>query len=324
MQTVFAVSAVGFIARRLLGSRRVGRIAAVFEQSFYIDLNGSFLCLAAATAGIDSLTGRCAAATAWDRFDRIIDVGERALADCREIRVGSRLLFSIGRSQTWYPPPPRWTPDSLVRGLEGLSRIEAAGLPTEGLGSFVRGEESDLASSREARYALVPVGELHDWLADAFAHEVGSYGTPPRSVGSLIGLGPGLTPSGDDFLGGAMIAAHALNRPEVAVRLHRNIAPTAERATNSISRAHLDAAAKGAGGARLHAALNSILAGDPDRLPACVEAVGRIGHTSGWDALAGAAMALRAWRAANTAIDMRRHCNLVRREYTDGRGVESA
>jgi hypothetical protein len=325
MKITFTVSAIGFMARRLLDSEKPGRVAAVFERSFYVDFNGSFLCLAAASAGIDPLTGRCDVGETQDPFDRIVAVGDPATVDRRGVHVGSRLFFSVTRAQTWHPPsPPRWSADSLGRGLKALSEIEAARLPKEGLGLLARGLGSDLAASREASYARVPALELRDWLAGAFAREADCDDAPPPSVATLIGLGPGLTPSGDDFLGGAMIAAHLLHGADVVRRLYLYIAPEAERATHPISRAHLQAASEGAGGASLHAALNAILAGDLTRLPGCLEMIGRVGHTSGWDALAGAASTLRAWRGTSVAVGAHRHCNLVHREYTGDHGIGDA
>ena len=63
--------------------------------------------------------------------------------------------------------------------------------------------------------------------------------------------------------------------------------------TNAISRAHLTGAARGFGGAALHRILNDLLTGKSGALTARLDAIDRIGHCSGWDALGGAVMALR-------------------------------
>ena len=101
----------------------------------------------------------------------------------------------------------------------------------------------------------------------------------------LIGLGPGLTPAGDDFVGGAMIALRAFDQADVADRIAAWALPLARTNTNRISRAHLECAARGEGHEALHAYLGSF--GKVQ-----LEALSRIGHTSGLDAAAGALLAL--------------------------------
>lgn len=146
---------------------------------------------------------------------------------------------------------------------------------------------------------------LHAWLQDTSqGTPLGlSQGTgisdpsPPQSVLEaatwLLGLGPGLTPSGDDFLGGLLIALRLLNRGDLAARLWAGLEAAAARRSVELSVAHLRAAAAGRGGAALHAALNALVTGRADDLPAALERIHGIGHTSGWDALAGAVTALR-------------------------------
>ena len=120
-----------------------------------------------------------------------------------------------------------------------------------------------------------PAQAFLDWLAGK--------GAPDDA---LIGLGPGLTPAGDDFVGGAMIALRAFSEGALADRIAAWALPLAAERTSRISRAHLECAAQGEGHEALHDWLNGFREGDYRRL-------GRIGHTSGLDAAAGAALALR-------------------------------
>jgi len=124
--------------------------------------------------------------------------------------------------------------------------------------------------------------------------------TVPPALESLIGLGPGLTPSGDDFLGGVMIALHAMDHGTAAERLAGWVLPLARERTSPISLAHLACAAQGEGSGALHEILLRIMGGEgePEQSLAlaswgeCLDAVDAIGHTSGWDALAGIAATL--------------------------------
>ncbi|HVP76257.1 MAG TPA: DUF2877 domain-containing protein [Thermodesulfobacteriota bacterium] len=109
----------------------------------------------------------------------------------------------------------------------------------------------------------------------------------------LIGLGPGLTPSGDDFLGGLLFAAHSLktaypqdfNWGEEPVEALIDWAFTE---THPISHAILRDHASGHGPEPLHELASSLLKGRD--LGRTLEGAGRligIGDTSGWDILAG-------------------------------------
>ncbi len=110
------------------------------------------------------------------------------------------------------------------------------------------------------------------------------------SPDELIGLGPGLTPAGDDFVGGAMIALRAFGHAGLADRIAAWALPLALERTNRISRAHLECAAIGEGHEALHLYLRSF---EEKHLAA----LARIGHTSGLDAAAGALLTLSdVWR----------------------------
>jgi hypothetical protein len=118
--------------------------------------------------------------------------------------------------------------------------------------------------------------------ARAFLAWLRNEGTP---FDALIGLGPGLTPAGDDFVGGAMIALRACGDAPLADRVAAWALPLAAANTSRISRAHLECAAHGEGHEYLHAFLFAPTKDNLDRLS-------RIGHSSGLDAAAGAASVL--------------------------------
>ena len=71
------------------------------------------------------------------------------------------------------------------------------------------------------------------------------------------------------------------------------IHPTLAQGTGPISRLHLAAALNGESSERLHVMVNAILAGDHDVLASQLVLISQVGHSSGWDTLAGAVMVLR-------------------------------
>ena len=123
---------------------------------------------------------------------------------------------------------------------------------------------------------------MHDWLRIALFtphHE-----KPPQELKTLIGLGIGLTPSGDDFLCGVMITLHALGFPDLVKELEKDLLLGAERRTNTVSLAYLRCAAKGFGGVTIHETINCLIQGGQGLL---LKRLNNIGHTSEWDAFAG-------------------------------------
>lgn len=105
----------------------------------------------------------------------------------------------------------------------------------------------------------------------------------------LAGLGGGLTPAGDDFALGVFLAAHAgAYGPAAAARCAALAAAMTPR-TTTLSAAYLHAAARGECASYWHAvfAALSAPAGPETDLPAAVQALVTVGHTSGADGLAG-------------------------------------
>ncbi|MBI3128458.1 MAG: DUF2877 domain-containing protein [Candidatus Tectomicrobia bacterium] len=220
-----------------------------------------------------------------------------------EARAGG-VAVSLREARPWRPTPlPAGWSDGLAGGLEALGR--EANPPAEGMGGIIpeligppilRRGEACLAPTDEStplRRLAWPAARILDaWLAGALRGEAGP---SPKEAENLIGLGPGLTPSGDDFIGGMLIALRALGEEGTADRLAGWALPLAARRTGKISLAHLACAAGGEGNAALHGALAALASPGAEGLAEALAAVHAVGHTSGWDALAGAVAACAAW-----------------------------
>jgi len=105
-----------------------------------------------------------------------------------------------------------------------------------------------------------------------------------RAIRDLVGLGPGLTPAGDDFLAGVLLSLQSMQRKNLAASLARCVLRASETATNRISAAFLRAAADGYCGATLAEVFAGLARADRDRLERAVVAQTATGHTSGRDA----------------------------------------
>jgi hypothetical protein len=141
-----------------------------------------------------------------------------------------------------------------------------------------------------------PIASVFAWLNNEMAKEKNnSSASPRRELECLIGLGPGLTPSGDDLIGGVLIALHTTGHQDIAETLAEEILPIARNRTNVISFAHLASAAKGQGNETLHRILSAMNGQKSQRLPELLGIIDTVGHSSGWDAVAGLVLVLKAY-----------------------------
>jgi hypothetical protein len=299
----FTARLIGGAARRAMDDQGIGRVLAVFQRSFYLETaTGRLACLGAEGLGAGPLNGLCDLPGDWDWQARGLGPGAPVRRQGDTLQVGQRFACALSQAKLWRPAafPAGWQRADLGEGLRALADQVRA--PEDGLGRLI----PDLVNAPEApatgpddspvlARARPAAHQLTTWL-DAGD---GRSGEPVATdfVGLLLGLGPGLTPSGDDFLGGAMIALAALGEAGRARGLAELALPAAARLTGKISVAHLACAAEGEGAAALHEALAVLARPEPGAIATALAAIGRIGHCSGWDGLAGA-VAVLAWRAA--------------------------
>lgn len=91
-----------------------------------------------------------------------------------------------------------------------------------------------------------------------------------------------------------MITLHALGKKRLAGTLAHAVLDLARLRTNEISRAHLACAAEGQGAEALHRAISALCLRDAPEPVRSLERMALIGATSGWDALAGVFLVLKA------------------------------
>jgi hypothetical protein len=120
-----------------------------------------------------------------------------------------------------------------------------------------------------------------------------------RHSRSLVGLGPGLTPSGDDFLVGVFAALHVRQSPgEWLSAICAEVMAGARERTNVISIAALEEAARGRVRESLQALVEALLIGNEASVHTGLARVLAIGSTSGRDMIAGVLCGLEAHLSA--------------------------
>jgi len=283
-----AVLRAGVVARDLCRRGQRGEVAAMFERSFYLRIGDDFICIGKPSIGNGPTTLIVAACVA------ALDVrqGARAFISSERIAIGG-LLFDLGACQTWRAPP--WPQASSPAALNA-ARAQIIRAATESPQGSLAHAVFASADTPLTRLARPRVAKFAAWISGAL-HKRPPPLTPPHHslrewgegnleacAAALVGLGPGLTPSGDDFLVGALAALDALGQTNIRAVLGRAVVAAADR-TSPLSASLLRAAAAGHVSENLHTMVAALVTGDAG---AAMATAARIGHTSGFDALAGA------------------------------------
>ncbi|MDI3404974.1 DUF2877 domain-containing protein [Streptomyces cavernicola] len=255
-------AASSLAAADVLGPPRPARVVAATRGALYLLVRGSSAPLA--LVAYDAVRVPAAvvlpAGAGAEPFAGL-GVGRSGRVGGGRLAVGPLCLTA---EVSWAPPRAQDTPPGPA--LAALARLA----PPRPLPAEVRP-----AAARTARA-----------LAGAPAHVLREAAT------ALLGLGPGLTPSGDDFLCGLLLAAHAAPQPPSWAAELTALAARASSYTSLVSAALLRHAADGhcidqaarvlraaATGADLAPPLNALLA---------------VGHSSGGDLLQGLCTGARA------------------------------
>ncbi|MCW2945985.1 MAG: hypothetical protein JWR24_2702 [Actinoallomurus sp.] len=257
------------------GPRRHGRAMAVFPSAVYLQVDGP------AEPGVIALVSSDAvrlpnsvvlAASARQEPFRAIREGDHALVGDGCTEVGGRLRVRVRR---WWDPTPVLGPLSLARLSHGERALDGV----------------------TGRWGLsghtMPETLADACLAGDLAHAV-------DAAERIVGLGPGLTPSGDDALAGLLLALRLLGGAVpgggravwLADWLGAAVTAHARDRTTSLAATLLHCAARGQASVEAAAVLRGIAGQDP-LVPAARRLLAT-GHTSGADLAWGLLIGCRA------------------------------
>jgi uncharacterized protein DUF2877 len=215
---------------------------------------------------------------------------------------GASIRVTVDGVAPWRPTPAGAPLAGVSAGAGALHEALAALGDPRGLGRLlVSGVAGDPVPGHARRAAGTRTGEA--WragddlvLARARPHALRlalacAAGDDPGALADaarpLLGLGEGLTPSGDDYVGGVMFAQRVVAGGGVTADAAARIVADAGALTHPISARLLADLAAGEGWAPLHDLLVALGGARPDAVLAAARRVIALGHTSGWSLLAG-------------------------------------
>jgi hypothetical protein len=286
------------LARDLLAFPGSWTVHSVFERAFNLSAPGGSL------LGVVQVDGANGPATlvlhpSSDAllFDRQIEPGSLARVTAGTLTVGDRLAINLSPTALWSPPPIRLALDiqEIAERIVQVRARAAALAPTEGFGQLLNDPTTGLPD-----ILLLRAGALIDNLGTAIRAK--RWDLVQASATGLSGLGPGLTPSGDDVLTGLALGIRAglgtLPEP-LAEALHAAV----EGRTTDLAVARVRHAVAGRADEAVHRLLTAMVSGPPDELDAAVRATIEYGHASGADTLVGIDRGLRLGVALSLEAD---------------------
>lgn len=258
------VAASTSLTRLLAGPRQAARVAGVGERAAYVvTAGGDVVALTTPSATVPScalvLGGR---------------LPVQVLHGSREVVVGGGEVTTSGHRlvvRRW------WTPDRVTPGARSRSaaatlcrllRVESACADLPGGVCLPAEVVRARAAGVEAGLALVE----------------GSPAVAAATLLGVLGLGPGLTPSGDDVAAGVVLAGRALGLPGTSA-VAAEVAAAARTRTNAVSAGLLAEAAAGRSASVVIRAVDAVV-GRAAAGPA-LRALLSLGHYSGGDLASG-------------------------------------
>jgi hypothetical protein len=209
------------------------------------------------------------------------------------LRAGDVVSVDLGVTTAWRPAP---LPDGLPEVREAGRMLDTALCalgPPRGLASLIAPlDDADATAEANARAgngATVAARARPHARALARACAEESPRAAVEAARPLLGLGTGLTPSGDDYVGGALFARRVLptcdrSGWDAAIA---GIVDEATTRTHPISATLLRDLACGESWAPLHDLASALHDADDDHCRHAARELSGIGSTSGWDILAG-------------------------------------
>jgi hypothetical protein len=280
-----------FVFRPSDVKRKVGYVYSVYDKviNFYDD-RGELCCLAAEEIDDAPDTLRVAlGSTLFTQFR--IEPGFEVDMTETELCVGKGLAVDVMKAKWWQASLPSFPAQGQFFVLEQNLLLFRKLVKEQGIAGGMREFWTD-----DAPYSSLFSRELNrrskKMLALLWRQ---SFSSALAAAATLIGLGGGLTPSGDDFLSGFITVIAMPNGPfgKEYVEFVRQLILLAETRTGDISRALLRKAAVGRVRSHVVTLLRALTAGKNEQeIMAAVQAVLNMGSMSGTDLAVGLAVAL--------------------------------
>jgi hypothetical protein len=284
---------VGSYAMKILKEGAIGEVHSTFERAFNVLISGELVGIArrdVPNGPFNIITD----VEPNDSMQSLVEKGERIRVDEYLLSFGKGLTISLNGAEIWQPRHSVKKPIDIKLVKRNLSLVkEIASSRNEGFGQLVHHIENIISGTSFNGDQLNQVSRsgLPNIITLVSAVKSEDFELVRQSAKNLVGLGQGLTPSGDDLLAGFMAGfrwtVNSFNGDVHSVdEINRTIAHVAE-GTTMLSKQLLTRAADGEVNEAVEGLLEAILACQTEDVKSATEKVLVIGETSGVDSIAG-------------------------------------
>ena len=299
--SLLSVYCIGEAAQDFLKSGSQGRILAVLSNAVYLDsIYDELLWLMTEKLPMHRRGIQIPGALPRVATDSSFSVRGQHLL------LGTDIDLDMKPASIWVSPCPNLEKvvpfEELPDHLRAVSTLFVGYPSPKGFGCIL----SEITKSRLDNPLLAPLPDYgpalkHKWSVlneIIHAYIVNDFPKILRMAEDLIGIGEGLTPSGDDFIGGLLFSGFILREiyPQYLGFTPSDVELFLDKSrgqTNLISYTILKDLATGNAPETLHRFVNAVLT---DQHPESIDYLGleliRIGHSTGWDILTGVWMGM--------------------------------
>ena len=285
------------MAQRALVRSRKWQVISSFKRSFYCcDNDENIICIGQEEIGKGPFTILCSSEQTWPK-NVLANIKYLWLREEKLLFEGSKVVFDMQGASIWNKTLSTINTANahLYFDLNTLANMAAVNAPSESLGYLIPHffptkinrksmELSALTCAIHQRFRNI-ISEVKPqpiFLNTRFVDNLFV-----DTLEQLIGLGKGLTPSGDDFLAGIVMGFYKVGRVMDGHYLACHFNRTASERTTIVSLAFYSALSEGLVAEPFRQLLEVIGSGDVKQLVQALARINGMGATSGWDTVAG-------------------------------------
>jgi hypothetical protein len=225
-----------------------------------------------------------------DRFNDLdLAINEAVFVNDHVLNIANKLAISIGNADKWesvlsdYPKNTDILYKNLFKMKEYIS-INGVDGGMKGSSKTTSPFEAEMFRMLEESSDMLLNEMIKNRMSESISHSI-----------KLVGLGPGLTPSGDDFLVGLFTILNVNKSPYYSYRaLGEEVVQKAKKLTNDISFMALKKASQGQVRESISGLVHSVFYGSEQELIFSLKNVLKIGSSSGTDIALGIVCGLEA------------------------------
>ena len=285
------------LAKMALENNLFGCVIAVFDSSIYLQTNDKIVCLGNKSLKNSPITIITSLPENFSFKTFKLKIEEKVSFFDRNIRIQDTTFAFNEKTKIWHPAELKYPfmLDNVRRGVRYFHKIlQHKDVKPRGLSEILFCKNLSVKKLDYNKKVLSETSACKHWICQSLVKKNRACMPRPYWAENLLGLGFGLTPSGDDFVGGVMIGLHICKKVKIAQCIWSHVYKNISYLTTPIAGAHLYAASKGLGPGDIHKLADAILSANAEGMAELVCSLDMIGQTSGWDIFAGVYVVIEA------------------------------